>query len=54
MRYVNCARSEEEENLKAFQYTGEIYYRTCKNIPAETELLAWYGEEYARGMKIDV
>ena len=32
MRYVNCATSETEQNLVAFQYKGEIYYRTYKKI----------------------
>ena len=25
MRYVNCARQEEEENLKAYQYKDRVY-----------------------------
>ena len=28
MRYVNCARSEAETNLVAFQYKAHIYYKT--------------------------
>ena len=28
LRHVNYARSEEEQNLIAFQYRGEIYYRS--------------------------
>jgi hypothetical protein len=42
MRYVNCARNEDEQNLIAYQYKGEIYYRSFKEIPPETELLVWY------------
>ena len=34
MRYVNCAASETEQNLVAFQYRGEIYYRSYKDIAA--------------------
>ncbi|EUB54987.1 Histone-lysine N-methyltransferase PRDM9 [Echinococcus granulosus] len=30
LRFVNCARSEKEQNLVAIQYRGEIYYRACK------------------------
>jgi hypothetical protein len=45
MRYVNCARHEEEQNLMAFQYKGEMYYRTFKRIPAYAELLVWYGDD---------
>eukprot|EP00063_Salmo_salar_P031031 XP_014005866.1 PREDICTED: histone-lysine N-methyltransferase PRDM9-like [Salmo salar] len=50
--YVNCARSEEEQNLVAFQYRGEIMYRCCKPITVGEELLVWYGEEYARDLGI--
>ncbi|XP_062618847.1 zinc finger protein 708-like isoform X1 [Saccostrea cucullata] len=52
MRYVNCARSESEQNLVAFQYKGQIYYRSFKDIPAGTELLVWYGHEYGRELGI--
>lgn len=51
-RYVNCARNEEEQNLVAFQYHAEIYYRTCKVIQPQTELLVWYGEEYGKELGI--
>ncbi|XP_019912291.2 histone-lysine N-methyltransferase PRDM9-like isoform X2 [Esox lucius] len=50
MRYVNCARNEEEQNLVAFQYRGGILYRCCKPIAVGDELLVWYGEEYARDL----
>ncbi|CAB1337724.1 unnamed protein product, partial [Coregonus sp. 'balchen'] len=52
MRYVNCARREEEQNLVAFQYRGEILYRCCKPIAVGEERLVWYGEEYARDLGI--
>ncbi|XP_015673995.1 histone-lysine N-methyltransferase PRDM9-like [Protobothrops mucrosquamatus] len=52
MRYVNCARNEEEQNLVAFQYHAEIYYRTCKVIQPQSELLVWYGEEYGKELGI--
>jgi hypothetical protein len=44
----------EEQNLEAFQYKCKIYYRTIKCVPACTELLVWYGDEYARDLGIDV
>lgn len=47
-RYVACASTEDEQNLTVFQYRGYIYYRVCQTIPADTELLVWIGEEYAR------
>ncbi|XP_063239015.1 histone-lysine N-methyltransferase PRDM9-like [Bacillus rossius redtenbacheri] len=52
MRYVNCARYEEEQNLIAFQYKKQIYYRTFKDVPTHTELLVWYGDEYGQELGI--
>ncbi|XP_062601673.1 zinc finger protein OZF-like [Saccostrea cucullata] len=52
MRYVNCARSESEQNVVAFQYKGQIYYRSFKDIPAGTELLVWYGNDYGKELGI--
>ncbi|KAJ8371979.1 hypothetical protein AAFF_G00298010 [Aldrovandia affinis] len=52
MRYVNCARNEEEQNLVAFQYRGSILYRCFKPILPGRELLVWYGEEYAKDLGI--
>ncbi|KAM9486929.1 uncharacterized protein Hap1MRO34_006827 [Clarias gariepinus] len=48
MRYVNCARHDEEQNLVAFQYQGGILYRCCRPINPGQELLVWYEEEYAK------
>ncbi|XP_052786373.1 histone-lysine N-methyltransferase PRDM9-like [Mya arenaria] len=48
MRYVNCANTEDQQNLVAFQYQGGIYYRSFKTIIPGIELLVWYGDEYAR------
>lgn len=44
MRFVNCARDENEQNLVSFQRHGDIYYRTCKAIESGSELLVWYDE----------
>ena len=52
IRYVNCARDGEEQNLVAFQYRGGIVYRCCKPIAPGEELLVWYGEDYARDLGI--
>ncbi|KAB5576645.1 hypothetical protein PHYPO_G00200030 [Pangasianodon hypophthalmus] len=48
MRYVNCARNDEEQNLVAFQYRGGILYRCCRPINPGQELLLWYEEEYSK------
>ncbi|XP_033725916.1 histone-lysine N-methyltransferase PRDM9-like [Pecten maximus] len=47
MRYVNCARNEDEQNMTAYQHKGQIYYRTHRVIKAGTELLVWYGDDYS-------
>ncbi|XP_065577866.1 histone-lysine N-methyltransferase PRDM9-like isoform X2 [Artemia franciscana] len=52
MRYVNCARFKEEQNLAPFQYKGNLFYRTIKPIVASEELLVWYGDEYAEALGI--
>ncbi|MCJ8734516.1 hypothetical protein PDJAM_G00236560 [Pangasius djambal] len=48
MRYVNCSRNDEEQNLVAFQYRGGILYRCCRPVEPGQELLVWYDEEYAK------
>ena len=40
--------------MLAFQYRGEIYYRTVKDIYPGTELLLWYGDHYAKELGISV
>ncbi|MCJ8732142.1 hypothetical protein PDJAM_G00207520 [Pangasius djambal] len=50
MRYVNCARNEEEQNLVAFNFRGGILYRCCRPINPGQELLVWYEEDYAKDL----
>lgn len=47
-RYVNCARDDEEQNLVAFQYHRQIFYRTCRVVRPGCELLVWCGDEYGQ------
>ncbi|XP_076809237.1 histone-lysine N-methyltransferase PRDM9-like isoform X1 [Clavelina lepadiformis] len=47
LRYVNCTRDEEEQNVKAYQYQGKIYFRAIKNISSKSEIAFWYEEKYA-------
>ena len=54
MRFVNCSRCEDEQNLVSFQFRGNIYYRTYKPIPPGNELLVWYGESYAKELGISL
>ncbi|XP_064645917.1 histone-lysine N-methyltransferase PRDM9-like [Lineus longissimus] len=53
LRYFNCARNEGEQNLLAFQYKGEIYYKTIQIIYPGQELLVFYGEGYAKELGIE-
>ncbi|KAM9469809.1 uncharacterized protein Hap1MRO34_011996 isoform 1-T2 [Clarias gariepinus] len=48
MRYVNCARNDDEQNLVAFQYQGGILYRSSRPIEPGQELLLWYEEEFTK------
>ena len=54
MRFINCARNVEEQNLVVFQYHSKIYYRTFRSVCPGTELLVWYGEERAKDLGISV
>ncbi|XP_026748018.1 zinc finger protein 501-like isoform X2 [Trichoplusia ni] len=54
LRYVNCARHWREQNLLAYQYQGELYYRTIKIIPRFTELMVFYGSEFANSLHINL
>ncbi len=50
---VNSANFVAFQNIIAVQLKGAIYYRVCKTIPNGAELLTYYGDEYARTIKID-
>ncbi|KAL5011847.1 hypothetical protein ScPMuIL_010398 [Solemya velum] len=43
---VQCARTEQEQNLEIFQLGRDIYYRATKDIPPDQELLVWYGASH--------
>ena len=45
-------RFEQEQNLIAFQYKQAIYYKTLKKIRKNSELLVWYGKQYAQELGI--
>ena len=38
--------------MVAYQFRGEIYYRTYKPVTLGKELLVWYGESYAKDLGI--
>ncbi|XP_073966165.1 uncharacterized protein [Choristoneura fumiferana] len=54
MRYVNCSRHVSEQNLVAYQYQGQLYYRTIKVIPRFDELLVFYGSEFAATLGVEL
>ncbi|KAF7668178.1 hypothetical protein LDENG_00028470 [Lucifuga dentata] len=41
MRYVKCARNEDEKNLLAVQYKGSIIFHCCRTINPGDELMVW-------------
>ncbi|XP_050664985.1 zinc finger protein 271-like [Leptidea sinapis] len=54
MRFINCSRHWSEHNLVAFQYKGELYYCTIRTIPRNTELMVYYGSEFAHRLHVDI
>ena len=48
MRFIRCARDEKEQNMAAFQYGQNIYYRSFRDISAGEELLVWYSDSYLK------
>ncbi|KAJ8284465.1 hypothetical protein COCON_G00033150 [Conger conger] len=48
MRYVNCARNKEEQNLVAFQRQGGVLYRCCRPITPGQELLVSCADHYSK------
>lgn len=44
MCYIQCARSDQEQNLEVVQHPDEsIFYYALQDIPPNQELLVWYG-----------
>lgn len=52
LRYVNCARNEQEENLNVVFCEDLVFYITSKDIAPNTELLMWYGNWYGNFLGI--
>ena len=46
MRFIQCARSKDEQNLFAFQYKDNVYYRSFRDIAVGEEFLVWYDDRY--------
>ena len=48
MYHVKVAKSKEEQNMEAYQYYGDIYFRTTKEIKNGAELKVFYSKEYGK------
>ena len=53
MAIINSACFKDEQNVVAVQYKLQIFYRVCKPIKANTELLTFYGDNYSHSIGID-
>ena len=52
MRFIQCARHKDEQNLLAIQFDENIFYKAFRDITPGTELLVWYDERYTQFMGI--
>nr|XP_022321232.1 uncharacterized protein LOC111123277 [Crassostrea virginica] len=53
LRYVNCARNEQEENIHPVFCEDLVFYMTSKDVAPNTELLTWYGNWYGKKLGIN-
>ncbi len=42
IRYVNCPIRQDDENLAAIQFNGELYYRTSRDVKAGEEVESFF------------
>ncbi|XP_074658746.1 uncharacterized protein LOC141911651 [Tubulanus polymorphus] len=47
MSFVRAAEKQTQQNIVVYQENDKIYFVTCKNILADTELRLWYSKNYA-------
>jgi len=45
--YVQAARDVDEQNMEAVIDDGQLYFRVCRTVPANSELLIWYSDKLA-------
>ncbi|XP_076038526.1 uncharacterized protein LOC143023793 [Oratosquilla oratoria] len=50
MIFVRPAEKKLEQNLVAFQYKGDVYFATIKEVPERCELKVWFSRDYAERM----
>ena len=54
MKFVNCARSSEEQNLVLLQDGDQLFYESSREIVHGEELLVWYGNRYHMFMGVPI
>ena len=50
--FIQSARNPEETNMAASIRSGHVFIIASRHIPAGSELLVWYDEDYADVLKI--
>lgn len=53
LRYINCPRHVSEKNVEVATCYGRVYYYTSRDVLPGTELLIYYGDDYANELGID-
>ena len=44
MNFIQCARSNQEQNLKVLQCNSCLYFEALRDITVSEELLVWYDD----------
>ena len=52
MKFINCARNNEEQNLTLIQDGEQLFYESSREILYGEEMLVWYGNRYHMFMGI--
>ena len=54
LRWLNCASTFKDQNVRAVTCYGRIYFVTIAAIYPRQELLVYYGDDYAKELGINV
>ncbi|XP_063959564.1 zinc finger protein 93-like [Lytechinus pictus] len=54
MSHLRFAHSDEEQNIEAYQYCGDIYFRSTKVIDPGSELRVFYSKDYGKCVGIEM
>ena len=44
MNFIQCARNQQEQNLKALQHGDCLYFESVRDVGVGEELLVWYDD----------